>query len=199
MTNSKMLIVASASLALSACSTTGANTSMYSVHQPIVERTNYSIDVNTNGGDVSPAEERRMAEWFDAMQLRYGDRVAIDYGDGYAAPAVGQTVADLVDDFGILVGGTAPVTVGAVAPGTVRVVVTRSSASVPSCPDWSTTSERNYDSRNHSNYGCSINSNIAAMVADPEDLVRGRDNKALDGNTGKSAVTTYRAKTNGGN
>ena len=199
MTNSKMLIVASASLMLSACNTTGANTSMYSVHQPVIERTNYSIDINTNGGDVSPTETRRMAEWFDAMQLRYGDRVAIDYGDGYAAPAVAQTVADVVDDFGILVGTTAPVTVGAVAPGTVRVVVTRSSASVPSCPDWSTTSERNYDSRNHSNYGCSSNSNLAAMVADPEDLVRGRASKALDGNNGKSAVNTYRSKTNGGN
>ena len=199
MTTSKFLIIASAGLALAGCNTTGGNTSMYSVHQPVVERTNYAIDVNTNGGDISPAETRRMAEWFDAMQLRYGDRVAIDYGDSYAAPAVNQTVADMVDDYGILVGGTAPVTAGLVAPGTVRVVVTRSSASVPSCPDWSTTSDRNFNSQNHSNYGCSTNSNLAAMIADPEDLVRGRENKALDKNTGKNAVNAYRSKTNGGN
>lgn len=199
MTKSKFLIVASAAFAISACTTPGANTSMYSVHQPVVERTNYAIDVSTNGSDISPVETRRMAEWFDAMQLRYGDRVAIDYGDGYAAPGVGEAITDLVENYGIRVGGTAPVTPGAISPGTVRVIVTRSSASVPSCPDWSTTSDRNYDSSNHSNYGCSINSNIAAMIADPEDLVRGRDSKSLDKNSGKNAVSGYRAKTNGGN
>jgi pilus assembly protein CpaD len=199
MTKGKFLIIASTALALSACVSPGANTSMYSVHQPVIERTNYAIDIDASGGMVSPTEAQRMSEWFEAMQLRYGDRVAVDYGDGYAAPAVRQTVSGLAENYGLLVGDTAPVTTGAVAPGTVRVVVTRSSASVPSCPDWSSTSERNYDSSNHSNHGCSINSNLAAMIADPEDLVRGRDNKSLDNNTGKNAVNTYRAKTNGGN
>lgn len=199
MTKGKFLIIASTALALSACVSPGANTSMYSVHQPVVERTNYAIDLDVSGGMVSAAETQRMSEWFNAMQLRYGDRVAIDYGDGYAAPAVRQTVTSLVENYGLLVGDTAPVTMGVVAPGTVRVVVTRSSASVPSCPDWSTTSERNYDSSNHSNYGCSTNSNLAAMIADPEDLIRGREAKALDNNNGKAAVNAHRAKNNGGN
>ncbi len=199
MTKKQFLIVASTALALSGCTTPGANTSMYSVHQPVVERTNYAIDVEANGGVISAAETQRMSEWFDAMQLRYGDRIAIDYGDGYAAPAVRQTVLKLAGEYGILVGDTAPVTNGPVAPGTFRVVVTRSSASVPSCPDWSTTSERNFDSSNHSNHGCSINSNMAAMIADPEDLLRGREGKALDSNSGRAAVNAHRAKTNGGN
>jgi pilus assembly protein CpaD len=79
----------------------------------------------------------------------------------------------------------------------LRVVVTRSKASVPSCPDWSTNREYNYNASNHSNYGCSINSNLAAMIADPEDLVRGRENKKLDSNSGKKAVDAYRTKTGG--
>lgn len=199
MTKGKFLIIASTALALSACVSPGANTSMYSVHQPVIERTNYAIDIDASGGMVSPAETQRMSEWFEAMELRYGDRVAVDYGDGYAAPAVRQTVSGLVEGYGLLVGNTVPVTQGVVAPGTVRVVVTRSSASVPSCPDWSTTSERNYDSSNHSNHGCSVNSNMAAMIADPEDLIRGRDAKALDSNSGTKAVNAHRVKTNGGN
>lgn len=197
MTKSKFLIIASTALALSACTTPGANTSMYSVHQPVIERTNFAIDIDASGGMVSPSETQRMSEWFEAMQLRYGDRVAVDYGDGYASPAIRQTVTGLVENYGLLLGNTAPVTDGVVAPGTVRVVVTRSSASVPSCPDWSTTSERSYDSSNHSNHGCSINSNMAAMIADPEDLVRGRDAKMLGKNDGNKAVNAHRAKTNG--
>ncbi len=199
MTKTKFLMIATASLALSACGTMGTNTSMYSVHQPVVERTNYAIDVNANGGSLSVAETQRMAEWFDAMQLRYGDRVAIDYGTDYPSLAVQQTVSKLVAGHGLIVGDTAPVTPGAIGAGTVRVVVTRSSASVPSCPDWSTTDDRNYNSSNHSNYGCSTNSNLAAMIADPEDLVRGRKDTALDNNSGKAAVNAHRAKTTGGN
>jgi pilus assembly protein CpaD len=68
---------------------------------------------------------------------------------------------------------------------------------VPSCPDWSTTHENNYNAGNHSNHGCATNSNLAAMVADPEDLIRGRENKKLDGNSGKNAVNTYQTKTGG--
>ncbi len=199
MTKSRILIVATAALALSSCTTPGANTSMYSIHQPVIERTNYAIDLDASGGMISPAETQRMSEWFNAMQLRYGDRVAVDYGDSYAAPAVGQTVSGLVQDYGLMVANTAPVTPGAVAPGTVRVIITRSVASVPSCPDWSTTSDRNFDSSNHSNYGCSVNSNMAAMIADPEDLVRGRKDTALDSNSGNKAVNAHRVKTNGGN
>lgn len=196
MQNKKFLIAASLSLALAGCGGMGANTSMYSVHQPVVERTNYTIDINSSGG-VSAAEQHRVSEWFDAMQLGYGDRIAIDYGDGYRDAAVKQAVADLASEHAMLVSETAPVTAGVVAPGTFRIVVTRSSASVPSCPDWSRTNEANYNASNHSNYGCATNSNLAAMVADPEDLVRGRETKPLDKHSGNQAIKTHRAKTSG--
>jgi pilus assembly protein CpaD len=184
MRNLKVLIAASLGLTLAGCGALGTNTSMYSAHQPVVERTNYEIDINVDGRGIPDAEQVRMGEWFDALQLRYGDRVAVDYGNGYFNVDAQNAIA---------------VTSGQVAAGTVRVIVTRSTASVPSCPDWSSTSDSNFNTNNHSNYGCSINSNLAAMIADPEDLVRGRDNKALDKNTGKNAVNAYRSKTNGGN
>ena len=109
------------------------------------------------------------------MKLGFGDRVALDFGDGYTSASAKQTVSDLAAKYGMLLSETAPVTSGAVVPGTVRVVVTRSTASVPNCPNWSKTTESNFNSANHPNYGCATNSNLAAMVADPEDLVRGRE------------------------
>lgn len=199
MRNMKFLTIAAASLALAGCGGTlgSSNTSMYSVHQPVVERTNYAIDLASDGSGISTAEQNRLAEWFDALDLRYGDRVAIDYGSGYASSVTANMVANVAADRGILVSGAAPVTSGQIAPGMLRVVVTRSSASVPSCPDWSTDHDRNYNASNHSNHGCSTNSNLAAMIADPEDLVRGRENKKLDANSGKNAVGAYRTKTGG--
>jgi len=44
-----------------------------------------------------------------------------------------------------------------------------------------------------SNFGCGVNSNLAAMVANPEDLVHGREGKSVgDPLTGTKAVDYYR-------
>jgi pilus assembly protein CpaD len=88
----------------------------------------------------------------------------------------------------------APVTRGAVQPGMVRVVVSRRRAVVPGCPNWSTPSEPNFKNSNTSNYGCSVNSNMAAMVANPEDLVHGREGVVTgDVVTAAKAIQLYRS------
>lgn len=198
MRNLKFLTATMASLALAGCAgSTVSNRSTYSVHQPVVQRTDYAIDLNTDGGNISAAEQARLGEWLDALQIGYGDRVAIDHGNGYPSNVAAKMVASVAADRGIILDAAAPVTGGEVASGMLRVVVTRSKASVPSCPDWSSSSDRNYNTANHSNYGCATNTNLAAMIADPEDLVSGRENKKLDNNSGKKAVDTYRAKTGG--
>lgn len=199
MRNMKFLTAALASVTLAGCagSLGTTNTSMYSVHQPVVERTNFAIDLNSNGDSLSSTDKSRLAEWFDALQLGYGDRVSVDHGQGYASKAVLNSVSQVAADRGVLISDVAPVTAGQVTPGMVRVIVTRSKASVPTCPDFTTDHDRNYNASNHSNYGCATNSNLAAMIADPEDLVRGRESKRLDSNSGKNAVNTYRTKTGG--
>ena len=63
--------------------------------------------------------------------------------------------------------------------GPVRVVVSRTRATVPNCPNWSVPSQPNYNNRSMSNFGCAVNSNLAAMVANPEDLVHGDFGHAL--------------------
>ena len=44
-----------------------------------------------------------------------------------------------------------------------------------------------------SNYGCAVNSNIAAMVANPQDLVHGREGSGVGRcRTAAKAVESYR-------
>src|SRR3546814_17194182 len=74
-------------------------------------------------------------------------------------------------NYGMLLSDVAPVTAGSVPGGTVRIVVSRSVASVPGCPDWRDTQEADLNGGTSSNYGCAVNSNLAAMVANPQDLV----------------------------
>jgi pilus assembly protein CpaD len=153
---------------LSGCAT---NRQLESINQPVVSRTNYTLDVASYGGGLALPEQRRLSGWFDALDLRYGDRVAVD--DPGASGATREAVAALAARYGLLVSEDAPVTAGSIAPGTVRVVVSRSSATVPNCPNWSTKSDTNLNNATYSNYGCAINSNLASMVADPEHLLHG--------------------------
>mgnify|MGYP000641459833 CR=1 FL=1 len=176
---------------LSGCGGMPQNLQLESVHQPVVSRTNYTLDLATNPGGLSLPEARRLAGWFEAMDLRYGDRISID--DPLASAETLSAVEAVAARFGLLVSETAPVTPGAVNPGTARIVVMRSSAQVPGCPDWSARSDFNPKNATSTNYGCASNANLAAMVADPEHLLKGANGS---GRTvvmsGTKAIETYR-------
>ena len=83
---------------------------------------------------------------------------------------------------------------GFVEPGRTRVVVTRSTASVPDCPNWSDDADGNYANATSRNYGCATNSNYAAMVANAEDLIRGQSNEGAESTaTSNRAIQAYRS------
>lgn len=165
-----------------------------SVHQPVVERTNYALDLHTGSGGLPVPEQRKLADWFEAMNLRYGDRISID--DPLASTATREAVAAIAARYGLLVSDVAPVTEGYVDPGQARVVVTRSSASVPGCPDWSHRTGSNLSNKSWSGFGCAVNGNLAAMVADPEHLLKGADGTGETVVMSSSkAITSYRKQT----
>ena len=143
----------------------------------------------------SPAgagETARLQGWLSSLRLGYGDRVAVDDPAGMAQPARDQ-IAEIVAAYGLLLSGDAPVTDAAVTPGTVRVLVSRMHASVPGCPDWSRDSSRDLDQHTSSNFGCAINGNLAAMAANPGDLVGGQAGTGdLDPRTNWRAIDSYR-------
>jgi len=158
------------------------NRSLYSTKQPVVERTNFVLDVNSGSGGLSVPEQARLDDWFETLDLGYGDRIAID--DPIGSPATKDAVAEIAGRYGLLVADGAPVTQGQLRPGTTRVIVTRSSAYVPGCPDWAGRGNYNYSNATNDGYGCAINGNLAAMVANPEDLIHGQEG------TGETVIMT---------
>jgi pilus assembly protein CpaD len=168
------------------------NGGIESAHQPIVQRNDYVLDLQTTGYGLAPGERERLAGWMASMDLRYGDRVSID--DGAAGSTGRDVVAAEAGRYGLILAERAPVTAGQIAPGTVRVVLTRMTATVPNCPDYSHRAEFTADSSTSSNYGCATNSNLAAMIADPADLVRGAPGSpTTDPTTSGKAVSAFRA------
>jgi pilus assembly protein CpaD len=167
-------LAAMLSLPLAACNSPSAdaNRGLESVHQPVVQRTSLVFDVSTlPGGGLAVSEQRRLAGWLEALDLGYGDRLALD--DPTESSQTRGSVEQVAGRFGILLADLAPVTEGDIAPGTVRVVVSRTEASVPGCPDWSAKIDNKLSNATSPGYGCAVNGNMAAMVANKEDLVRG--------------------------
>ncbi len=179
--------------ALAGCATPGANPvarGVQSLNEPVMTRASFAFDAVAPGGYLPPEEIGRLDGWFRSLQLGYGDRIFLD---GAFADSARAQVADLAGRYGMMVSPAAPVTAGVVPAGYLRVVVSRNRAEVPACPNWSGPSQPNYDHAMMSNYGCGVNSNLAAMVANPEDLFHGRAGPAAsDGVAGAKAVQMYR-------
>ena len=193
-----MALITALGLSVTACGNNTANRSVNSERQPVVSRANYVLDLNAENGGLSRAEQNRLEGWFDALDLGYGDRVSIDDPAYAASPAAKGAVSAIVARFGLLVNETAPVTEGYVPAGLMRVVVSRTKATVPGCPDFSHRSHTDFQARTSANYGCGTNGTLAAMMADPEDLVRGKSANGEDQAQASKAIRAYRDKKVGG-
>jgi pilus assembly protein CpaD len=187
----KLAVAVALGLGLAGCGGMPTNTSLYSVKQPVVERTNMTFDVATAPSGLPVSEQQRLAGWFETLNLRYGDRIAIE--NPGQNPAVDNAVRDLASRHGLIIADAAPITPGMLQPGQARIVITRASANVPGCPDWSAKSDMNYSNGISPNYGCAVNSNLAAMVADPQDLLEGKKGSGERVIvTSNKAISTYR-------
>jgi pilus assembly protein CpaD len=157
-----------------------------SLNQPIVQRTDYVLDLSARDDGLSAVERARLGAWFSSLGVGYGDRIFVDepYGPGPARLDVARVAAE----YGLLVGDGAPVLAGEVEPGMARVIVSRSIAYVPGCPNWKASGP----SSTSANYGCATNSNLAAMIADPIDLVLGQAGTGTDATTAAKAIKVYR-------
>lgn len=192
----RSLILAAAltpALALAGCGAGTENRGLESVHQPVVERSDYVFDVNAGPAGLAPGEATRLGDWFASLRLGYGDRVSVE--DPGGSRARGE-IAGQVARYGLLLADEPSATTVPIAPGTARVVVSRMRASVPGCPDFSRYQGPEFESNTNSNHGCATNSNLAAMIASPADLVRGEPGvRVYDAAQGTKAITIYRSAT----
>lgn len=189
-------IGAAAALALSACgSETSISRGMESAHQPVVSYASYIYDVQVADGTLSVGERARLTGWLDSLGVGYGDSIAIASNGAGVAPQLRNDIADVIGKRGMLIGEDNSALAGTPPYGAVRLILRRASASVPGCPDWSRNAETDMAGGTSSNFGCAVNGNLAAMVANPEDLVRGQSGSSdLRTATSDRAIKTYREK-----
>ena len=194
MRNLTISVLMASGLALGACAGSGetSNRSVNSVNQPVVEQSQYIIDLNQAAGGLAGGEAARLDQWMQVLEVGYGDAVAIDAGGGPVSSSTRRSIASIAGQYGLILADYAPITPQPFIPGTVRVVVSRSVAYVPNCPDWdNNNSQANFKNATSGNYGCATNANRAAMIANPQDLVRGQKGEPST-RSGVEAIKEYR-------
>jgi pilus assembly protein CpaD len=179
-----LLLTLAAAAPLTAC---GDYRGLETAHQPVVSHTDYALDLLAGPDGLGGGEAQRLRGWLDVLAPTPGATIAID--DPAASPAARAEIAALATARGLRLDSSAAPRGDTPPPGTLRVVVTRSTASVPSCQaPGATATLVNFDAHTSGAFGCAINGTLAAMVADPNDLIRG---KSDDGST--TAVTAAKA------
>jgi pilus assembly protein CpaD len=182
--------LAAPALMLGGCGT--LNQGVDSIKQPVVSRTDYVFDAQSTTAGLAPGETERVAGWLASMRLHYGDQISVDDPNPYDSRARAQ-IAAIVSSYGMRLADRAPITNAPMAAGMVRVVVSRSIATVPGCPDFTRSGSSEFQGSTTSNFGCASNASLAAMVADPLDLVRGQTgNGTADPVTSGRAIDSYR-------
>ena len=186
---SKLLLIALCTT-VAACKTDMPERGLTAVHVPVVTSQDFVFDASAPGGSLAPGEAERLDGWFQGLGLGYGDTL---YVDGPFSDDARARVARVAGRYGMMVQPGAPVVAGVVQPDSVRVIVSRRRAEVPNCPDWKDAAQPNYANKQISNFGCGVNANLAAMVADPVDLIHGREGNGVgDASTASRAIQMYR-------
>jgi pilus assembly protein CpaD len=184
-------------LALAGCDDTRVNTSYDGSHKALkidYVQLKHPTAFVPGTARLANGESEKLTAFLNDAQVSAEDHVyfATESGDKLAAQRIGQVVHQL-SARGIgatnLPGGKD------VQPNELVVVVERYVVTPPQCPDWTKDPVANHENEVASNFGCTDASNLGLMVADPRDLVIGRQMGPQQGDPAIAGVARYRAGT----
>lgn len=175
----------------------------------------HSVHFATDSAAISAVERARLEAFLDSLGRPTGsetviveghaDERATDLYNMELSSRRADAVAGVLVERGFRRDALRTVAYGEMAPVDARsgeeawrqnrraeIVVRRYVAVAPPCPDWSKPSGFDPGNTEASNFGCATATNLARMVADPADLVRGRALGPADGVREADAYRRYR-------
>ena len=118
-----------------------------------------------------------------------GDTITVDSGLSALDQKRGNRLSASLTRHGMVSGARVLPDIPA---GELHLTLERYVAGAPGCPNWSKAPGNDFANTMHSDYGCSTANNLAAMVADPRDLVTGRPLPPESGDAALAALHRYR-------
>tara|TARA_R110000782_G_scaffold19476_3_gene53155 strand:- start:641 stop:1492 length:852 start_codon:yes stop_codon:yes gene_type:complete len=153
-------------------------------HKVAFSQGTVTLDV-TAGRDIDAFLARQKVDRADALEI------AIPVGGGEIARGRAARVAAYLK-LKHLAAGLVIDDDPKMAADTVRLVVHRYQVALPGCPDWTDRSGITHGNQPSGNWGCATAVNLGLMVANPGDLVWGRDGGPADGEAQVLGIQRYR-------
>ena len=144
--------------------------------------------IDPRNGTIAAEERRRVIRTVAGLGRDTTPHVTVT-GPMLGAPAR-AAVASLLDEAGV---PQENVTFAPDQTGAPALQVTTYVAMAPDCQAWSDIYSNWYQNSPTETLGCSNRRNLALMLADPRDLIQGRDTMPADGQRMAGAVQRYRA------
>jgi pilus assembly protein CpaD len=145
-----------------------------------------------NAVKLSSEESQKLSAFLDNAQVGADDHVYIEQpqtADHLSAQRIGQ-IAHQLATRGIGV-RTLPAK-GDIPADQLTVLVERYVVTPPNCPDWTKDPVADHENDVYGNFGCANVTNLGLMVADPRDLVIGRQMGPEVGNPALAGIARYR-------
>jgi pilus assembly protein CpaD len=191
----KMAVMVAVPLLLGACSpypdSQNMHWSMPEARKEIqVDWVELTQPVGFKPGDAQLSDEQKaqLVAFLEQSRFAYGDKLFVSAGRSALEGQRRSTVAAFLQSVGYAPSQMADNG----QSGDVTVVIGRYVATPPACPDWRKPADTDRGNTSLSNLGCATASNLADMVANPGDLVRGRQPGPLDGEASALGIQRYR-------
>jgi pilus assembly protein CpaD len=152
----------------------------------------HDVDFARGAKTVTASEVAGLSNFLRDNAVGEGDSVTVA-GPNAASTLAAARRAAVLAELRMLHVHAVPATVTAPVSSAVRVHVDHVVVTAPQCPDWSKAEADNPDNSSSSNFGCATEANLAAMVANPADLARGRPSGVADGAALARGVELYQS------
>ena len=157
----------------------------------VVSETTSSHTVRYQTGDEPDAAQiTGLNDFLIGADVERGDRILIERSASPADDGRASILADALARKGLL---PAMSEAASVPQGELHLVIHQYVATAPGCPNWTKPPGNDFDNTMHSDFGCATASNLAAMVADPHDLLAGRSMGPPSGEPALAAMQRYLA------
>ena len=194
-----ILCLALACGALAACGEPGDPSGEWSASEaPRHVRVDFQRITHTAGFAASATqlaqnEQESLGAFLQAAQVTTDDPIYLEgaAGDRLSGARISTLARDLTRrGFSV---ATLPAAPDAVPRNALLVVVERYVVTPPECPNWTKSSSGDHENAQTSNFGCSDATNLGLMVADPRDLVIGRQLGPAGAAQAGLAIQRYRS------
>lgn len=160
-------------------------------HPIQVEPFPQSLRVSMSAAGMADADVPRFEAFVSDYQAHGNGKILISAPAGDTASAETTWIADHINAMGVSRDQILVANHDAQGDGRVELNYVSYRASTAPCGDWSENLADTLDNKTDANMGCAVQHNVAAMVADPRDLLGPRPMDGADADRRATVITNY--------